>query len=86
MIYIDAVNLVFLLVCIKMGLYGEEDHAHEEEDVIAKDTGYMDHGQFEDVPLNQELDHIIEQSEEDWETSMGSFDQLKPIKLLKDRD
>jgi hypothetical protein len=51
-ILIDIVTLIFLGVCIFFGKYGHSTGGHgEEEDEVAKDPGYMDDKQVEDVPF-----------------------------------
>lgn len=78
-IIIDVVVLVFLLICIACGVYGSDEGAHGQEEEPAKEVGYMD-AQVEDVPLNQELENILEMSNEDYETSRGSIAELKPLR------
>ena len=83
-VLIDLVVLLFLLICIFLGLYGHSEGGHgEEEDEVAKDTGYMDDKAFggEEIPCNKELEHIPEMSQEDFETSRGSYAELRPLKL-----
>lgn len=41
-IIIDAVVLVFLLICIFFGVYGSDEGAHGQEEEPQKEVGYMD--------------------------------------------
>ncbi len=82
-IIIDVFVLIFLLICIFFGLYGSDTGAHgQEEEEPQKEAGYMD-AQVEDVPLNQELENILEMSNEDYETSRGSYAELRPLRVSR---
>lgn len=73
-IWIDLLVLVVLAVVIPLGWYGMNEGGHGgEED--AKELGYMDDAQVPDLPKNQDLEVIEEQTE--LETSMDSFAGLR---------
>jgi len=83
-ILIDIVELIFLGICIMFGLYGQSEGGHGEEEEDVKEAGYMDDKAVEDVPFNQELEHIPEMSQEDFETSRGSVAELRPLRLSRE--
>jgi len=39
--------------------------------------------QVDDVPMNQELENILEMSAEEYETSRGSYAELRPLKVSR---
>lgn len=71
--------LIGLVICIWLGLYGQSEGGHGNEDDQNKDAGYMDDALVEDVPLNKELEQVLEMSNEDYETSRGSIYELRPL-------
>jgi hypothetical protein len=39
--------------------------------------------QVDDVPMNQELENILEMSAEEYETSRGSYAELRPLRVSR---
>jgi hypothetical protein len=75
----NLVVLIGLSICIYFGLYGKMEGGHGEEEEEEDAAAYMEEKSVDDVPLNKELENIIEMSQEDYETSRGSIYDLKPL-------